>query len=450
MHLRLIASLLLTFLIAPFACGQEKKDAVFGLTKLHEFHLELGAKEWETMQKVVGGMTLFGPKKIVPKPGEEQIERHKSTGFGMQFPWARADLHAEGKTYKNVGLRYKGNGSYAWTDKVLKRNFKIELDHYDEDLRFHGLKTITLNAGAVDRTRMREVLAYAVFRASGVPAPRTALARVTLTVAGKYDKEYVGLYTFVEHVDKSFLKDHFKNAKGLLFKPENMRGIEYLGDDWARYNSRFHPKREPTAEESKRVIEFARLIHKADDAAFQKQIGDYLDIDVFLRFVAVNTLMPNTDSFLTTGHNYYIYLNPRTNKLVFMPWDLDISFAGFPAMGSVDQQVNTNVLKPSKLKLVDRLLTMPAVKAQYEKIVRELADGPFAQKKLLAEIDALEKVTKEPLAQEEKAIEARKEKVEGFGAVVAGWLAPAEMRTYVVRRTDAVGAQLHPKTKEKR
>ena len=444
----------LGFLTVPFIVSSlqaQDKAEVFGLTKVHEFHLELTVKEWAQMQKVESGMTIFGPKKFVTKPGEEPIERHLTAGFGLAFPWAHADLHADGKTYKNVGLRYKGNGSYVSTDKMLKRNFKIEIDHYDEDQRFHGLKTITLNSGAVDTSRMREALAYAVFRSAGVPAPRTALAKVTLTVPGKYDKEYVGLYTFVEHVDKAFLKDHFQNGKGLLMKPEGTRGIDYLGDDWAKYKSRYHPKREPTDLEMKRVVEFAKLISKGDDDAFKKQIGDYLDLDNFLRFTAVNTMMPNTDSFFTTGHNFYIYLNPKTNRFAFMPWDLDISFAGFPAMGSIDQQANQNLLKPSayRIKLIDRLLALPEVKEKYQKVLTEIAANGFAKKKLLAEIDALEKATKEPLALEKKAVEARKDKRDGFNEFIIGWFAPADMRTYVARRADAVVSQLDAMKKSK-
>lgn len=83
----------------------------FGLDKLHEFHLELTAKEWERMQKVSGGPGLFTPKKPVAKEGEEPFEWHKSPGFGLEFPWAHAELSAGGKTFKNVGIRYKGNGS---------------------------------------------------------------------------------------------------------------------------------------------------------------------------------------------------------------------------------------------------------------------------------------------------------------------------------------------------
>jgi spore coat protein CotH len=443
MRVPFACSLFALALVTPTTHSQENKD-VFGLTKIHDFHLELSAKEWERMQKVAGGMTLFGPTKVVQKPGEEPIDRHRTAGFGLAFPWAHADLHANGKTYKNVGLRYKGNGSYVSADKMLKRNLKIELDHYDEYQHFHGVKTITLNAGAVDASRMREVLAYGVFRSAGVPAPRTAFGKVTLTVPGKYNKEFVGLYTFVEHVDKSFLKDHFENGKGLLMKPERLGSIQYLGDDWSKYKDRYRPKREPTATEAQRVIEFAKLVNKGDDEAFKKQIGGYLDVDLFLRFIAVNTLMPNTDSFFTTGHNYFIYLNPRNNKFVFMPWDLDISFAGFPAMGSIDQQVNQNLMKPSpnRIKVVDRLLSLPEVKEKYQAVLKELAANGFAKKKLLAEIDAIEKATKELLTAERKASEVRKETRDAFSAWVGGWFAPAELRNYVERRTAAIATQL--------
>src|SRR5207245_2839475 len=82
--------------------------------------------------------------------------------------------------------------SYLMSARGLKRNFKIELDRYHADQRYHGLKTINLNAGAMDPTKAREALSFAVFRAAGVPAPRTSYAQVTLTVPGKYDKELLG------------------------------------------------------------------------------------------------------------------------------------------------------------------------------------------------------------------------------------------------------------------
>src|SRR5262249_49369944 len=162
------------------------------------------------------------------------------------------------------------NASYMASSRGLKRNLKIDFDHYDTDLRFLGLKTLNLNAGAMDPTRTREALSFAVFRAAGVPAPRTAYAEVTLTVPGKYDREVLGLYTVIEQVDRTFLKDRFKNGKGLLMKPERLRGIEYLGEDWDRYKAQYQPKHEASKKEARRVIEFARLVSRADEEQFRK------------------------------------------------------------------------------------------------------------------------------------------------------------------------------------
>ena len=440
MHRYLIAVLI------PFFCVSAcRAQDVFGLTNLHEFHLQFTANEWERMQKVSGGPGLFTPKKAVAKDGEAPYEWHKSPGFGLEFPWAHAELTADGKTYKNVGVRYKGNGSYTFSGASLKKNLKIEIDHYEKDQRFRELRTITLNAGAVDASRMREALAYAVYRAAGVPAPRTAFATVTLTVPGKFDKEFVGVYTFVEHVDKAFLKRHFKDPGGLLMKPERMRGIDYVGDDWAKYKNRFLPKREATPKEIEHMIGFAKLLSKSDDETFSKDVGTYLDIDNFLRFLAVTSMMPNTDSVFTTGHNYYLYLHPKTNTLAFMPWDLDISFAGFPVMGSVKEQTEWNLLKPipGKLKLIDRVLAIPEVNEQYRKILAEIAGKAFAKDKLLGEIDAMNMVLKEPLAREKKVREVRKEKGDTFGNWVAGFFdAQPDLRGYVERRADAVAKQV--------
>jgi spore coat protein CotH len=178
----------------------------------------------------------------------------------------------------------------------------------------------------MDPAKGREVLAYSVFRAAGVPAPRTAFAEVTLTVPGKYDKEYLGLYSVVENVDKRFLKDRFGTDKGLVMKPFQVRSMEYLGGDWEQYKGQYRPQSDPTNDQTKRVIEFARLVNQAKHDEFKKQINTYLDVDEFLRFLAANTLIANLESSFALGHNYHLYLCPKTNKFVFIPGDL--CFAG--------------------------------------------------------------------------------------------------------------------------
>jgi spore coat protein CotH len=453
------------------AAAKSANRGFFGLTKIHQFHLDLSAKEWEKMQPKGGGGFPFGGRPGgpgarpgapgaapagQPKPGEQPADVHRGGSFGIEFPWAHANFTAEGETHKDVGLRYKGGGSYVMTANRLKRNLKVELDRYDENGRFHGMKSVNLNAGAMDPTRMREALAFEVFRASGVPAPRTAFAEVTLTVPGKYDKELVGLYTVIEQVDRTFLKDRFKNGKGLLLKPEVGRSMRaglfgYLGEDWERYKGAVGAKHEATKKEAQRYIEFARLLQQASDEKFQKEVGSYLDVEEFLRFFACTALLSNLDNIFF-GHNAYIYLNPETNKFVFIPWDMDLSFGGFFMFGSPDQQADLSFTHPytGQNKLVDRLFASKEVSERYQKIVKELLATSFNKEKLLKEAEAIEKATKTFLDREKKAVDARKEPQGGFafgpppGGPGAG---PTSLKTFVEKRTELVMAQLEGKSK---
>lgn len=435
-------------------------DPLFTSAKVHEFHVEISAKDWEQMQPV-GGMRFPGfgpgspgnppgaptPEKPAAKPGEE-FERHRSA-FGMEFPWVHGEISAEGKTYKNVGIRYKGNATYMASARNLKRSLKIDLGHFTEDQRFHGLKMLNLHAGVMDETKSREALSYALFRNAGVAAPRTAFAQVTLTVPGKYDKEFLGLYILVEQVDKAFLKDCFKDGKGLLLKPERLRGIEYLGEDWSKYKSQYQPRNEPTKKEGRRLVEFTWLVAKADDDRFRKEIGSYLDVDAFLRYMAVNAMLVNLDSFFMLGHNYYIYLNPDSNKFVFIPWDLDLSLANFPMGGTPEQQMDLSLTHPfpGENKLIDRLFAMKEMSEKYQQILKEVSATCFTKERLLKDIATIEGATKDVIAKERKAVADRKEGVIGFGPPGSPFGRSTDLRTFVTKRTESVANQIAGKSK---
>jgi spore coat protein CotH len=413
------------------------------------------------MEPAAGGFPGFGqfggPKKDPPKADGPARDTHKGGSFGIEFPWARAELTVDGRTYKDVGLRYKGGGSYVMSAGRLKRNLKIDLDRYDEAQRFHGLKALNLNAGVMDPTHAKEALAFGVFRDAGIPSPRTAFAEVFLTVPGKYDKELVGTYTLIEQVDKTFLKEHFKSAKGLLMKPEVRPGggrpLSYQGDDWAPYKASLLPKDEATKAQADRVIAFTKLIDRGTEEAFRTQIGNYLDVDGYLRFLAVTALLANTDSFFVGGHNAYLYLHAETNKVLFLPWDLDLAFGGFFFLGSPDQQADLSITHPypGEHRLTDRLLAVPEIGERYRKLVRELTTTAFTKEKIAARLTELEKATKEARDRETKAVAGRRENnAGGFGGFPGGpggQQPPPDLRAWVDKRLASVNGQLDGKSK---
>src|SRR5262245_59664066 len=226
---------------------QEAKD-LFGAGKVWTIQLDLSAAEYLAMQPAPPAFP-GGP----PQPKDKKDKRPtQQNRFGTAFPWVEGNVAVNGTPLKKVGIRYAGDITYFVSTRGLKRPLCIQFDRFG-NRQLHGLKSVQLHAMPLDPSRAREALAFAVFRSAGVPGPRTAFAEVTLTVPGKYDKEYLGLYTFIEQVDRTFLKDRFKNGKGLLMKPEGIRGLEYLGDDWDKYKARYRPKHEPTKKEAQRL-----------------------------------------------------------------------------------------------------------------------------------------------------------------------------------------------------
>ena len=117
----------------------------------------------------------------------------------------------------------------------LFANFKLKIDAHGTKGTWDGEKTFNLHAGVVDTSKMREAVAYTIFREAGVPAPRTTFAELVFTVPGVYNEVSAGMFTIIEDVNKKFLERVLPPATGLLMKPEGLRGgIQSLGDTWSR------------------------------------------------------------------------------------------------------------------------------------------------------------------------------------------------------------------------
>jgi spore coat protein H len=470
MRARLLIPMLAVLLcpaLLPAADRKPTKDPsarVFGLDKVWSMHLTVPADEWEKMQPKRGrGFGGFGgpPRPEEKKEPAEEGQGKKVRGmFGFEYPYVKGDLEIDGKTYKNVGVRYKGNASFAASQGRLKRPFKIDLDRYSNSQTFEGLKKLTLNNLVMDPTAAREVLSFKAYRTLGVPAPRTAYVQLTLTVPGKYDKEFVGLYVLVESIDKTFLKDRFGSAKGMLLKPERVGPLEYLGEEWAPYEQRYVPKTAADPKAKRRLIEFTKLVQKADDKTFKEGIGNYLDVDEFLRFLAGTVAVVSMDSFIGLTHNYFIYLDPKTNKFNFLPWDFDHSFGGFMMMGSADSLADLSIRQPhtNRNRLIERLLADDKTFAAYKDHLRKLLENGFTAEQTRKDLAAINAAIDPIKKKEKEAVAARRENVgpggpgrpggpgggPGFGGM---FNRSPDLAEFVAKRETSIKEQLDGKRK---
>ena len=315
----------------------------------------------------------------------------------------------------------------------LKRSFMIDLDR-SEHADFHGLRAIQLQSGALDPTKAREALAFALFREAGVPAPRTALAEVTLTVPGRYDKAYLGLVHARRARGSGVPEGSLPHRQGPA--PAGRKGCAAstssatTGRNTGARTGRW-PSRRPDAGQAPHRRSPA-WSSTATTSGSGRRSRSYLDVDEFLRFMAVQALIANADGFFTLGYNYSLFLDPRTNRFVFIPGDQELSFANFLMMGSADQLMDMSLAHPygGENRLADRLLAIKDVRDAYRKSLKELASTIFRKDRLLADVAAIESATKAILEREAAARAERAEPPVGFGP--PGW--PGGPRPPDVRR----------------
>jgi len=389
----------------------DRSDGFYGLTNLWTLHLTVTPKDWQTLNSGGGprrggargggdGGGLLGGWMRGVWGGDGFSQRNAAergqSASESDFPWAVCRFEAHGEVLTNVALRFKGVSSMVRAPNPFKRPFRIDFDRGATNRRFMGVTGFCLNNNVNDATQMREALAYDLFRRVGIPAPRTAFARVYLTIPGRSERIHLGLYTVVEPVSGEFLSRYFGTRKGLLLKPEMMRGLPYFGDEWEAYTERYGAKGTVDPADAERFIDFVRFLRRAGPIGFEEGLPARLDPRVFARFVALNALLANVDSFIGNGHNYYLFLPAGQQRITFIPWDLNESFGMHPVSGPSGDQMITSVLRPNAdpNNLVERFLGHPPFAVIYRDELTAMLDSVFSPARLHAEIDRITAVTK--------------------------------------------------------
>jgi hypothetical protein len=390
---RLAAALSLGSILLASAPSAFRQDAVptkiasirpadvFSPTKVWRAHLTMTAEAWQAMQprQGPGGGFGAGGRFLGPPGGRNGVAARR----GIEFDYVRATLQLDDWTFRDVAVRYKGNGSYlrasnAGSDKI---SLKVDLNRHVKGQKLAGLTTLNFQNNITDAGWMNEVLAYRLYRDAGALAPRTAYAQVYLTVEGQ-EARYLGLYSISENVDENFFDERFDTKKGAIFKPSTQELFMDWGPDWQAYNQSYDPKTDLTDAQKERVIALGRLVSHASDDEFAARIGDYLDLDDFARYFAVLAWLANHDSLLQNGQNFYTYLHPETNRFHFIAWDQDFSFGNSRNNGS------WSIYRPwsGSNRFLTRLYAVDAFRSRYLARMAEFSERLFLPERFAQQI----------------------------------------------------------------
>ena len=305
---------------------------------------------------------------------------------------------------------------------------------------------------------MNEAIAYRLFRGGGRPRARgQPTPRCYVTVPGKHERRYFGLYNLVEDVGSAFAEEHFAVKKGAILKPVTPNLFSDLGDDWKNYNQTYDPKGDLSEEQKRRVIEFSKFASTASESDFAAKIGEYLDIDNFARYMAVTAWLADLDGMLGPGQNYYLYLHPKTQKFLFIPWDQDQPFGQFPR-GTQEQRENLSIQKPwtGENRFLERVYKSEAFKTAYLARLREFNKTIFEPERIHRQVDELAAVLRAPIQEEsperlaefDKAAAGQKLTIV-MGPGFQGGTEVTPIKPFVKARAKSVADQLEGKSEGK-
>ena len=224
-------------------------------------------------------------------------------------------------TASNATIRVRGNSSSVRPQK----SYKLDLD--DEAGLWRGQSNIALNKHNFDATRLRNKLYFDLLRpVEDISSLRTQFVRLYIKdeTAGETTFTDYGLFTQAEVPSKKYLANHGLDSEGYLYKAisfnfemsDALKNFDDPAFDQAAFDQVLSCK---GRQDNQKLIDLVNLI--ADRSVdINEIVGDYIDRDNYLTWLAYNILMGNND---TTVQNFYLYSPLNSQKWFFIPWDGD-------------------------------------------------------------------------------------------------------------------------------
>ena len=275
----------------------------------------------------------------------------------------------------------------------VKIPYLIKFDEYESGQTYQGHSFLSLRTYgmASDNSMLQEPVTNAMFRLVGLPAALTSYAGLQL------NDEPETLYVLSEVLnDESYLERNFSNPNGILFKAELGSSLAYVDDDPSSYVSSFSQETRENDAGYAPLIEFIHFLDASDDATFEQELPNYLDVDSFATYLAVNDLLVNTDSLIGMNNNYYLYYDDTIEQFILLYWD------GNESLGKLAGGNNTTFdlyftsgtgVNPGmrgmggQNTLLERFMSIPAFKALYESELKQVYQQVYLSNAITAQIN---------------------------------------------------------------
>jgi len=275
-----------------------------------------------------------------------------------------------------AGVKLKGAaGSFRPYDD--RPALTVNLDRFGECKAWNGLRKFHLNNSVQDPSLLSEWISSAILRDAGQPATRVSHARVRL------NDRALGVYVLKESFDEDFLERNFDSAKGDLYDGGFCQDLdapleldEGGGDGSA-------------------LRELAEACREPDLKQRWSRIEALVDIEAFVRFMALEAMTAHWDGYCFNSNNYRLYFEPG-KKARFLAHGMDQCF----------QHPDMPVLDAPRAMLASSVMRNPEWRKDYRREVKRLLPK-FAAQRLKRLAEPVQKRLSEALREIDPELAAR-------------------------------------------
>ncbi|MCX5682964.1 MAG: CotH kinase family protein, partial [Planctomycetota bacterium] len=199
-----------------------------------------------------------------------------------------------------VGIRNRGNGSRYGTP----HNYHINIPH---DQLWNGVTALNVNA----RTTYSQVLGSEVFHAAGIGGPTETAVQFRVNGTNYATGSGMeGFYASKETFDSELAAHWFPDdPNGDLYQcfyddsvsPRIEAKLIYEGSNPDTYRSRYFKKTNTSFDDWTGLVNMMYVFANAPAGTFEADISGVINVDQWLRFIAVDSMLGNQEGGLCTG-----------------------------------------------------------------------------------------------------------------------------------------------------
>ncbi|HPO99001.1 MAG TPA: CotH kinase family protein [bacterium] len=315
-----------------------------------------------------------------PEVQEKFLERYRTDDY---FP---ATFYEDDTVYYSIQIRHRGRSRSA------NGRFKIRFPF--NQLYRGGIRRLNLN-GDDTNSLIKEQLSYPLYQDAGLPNLESEIVRVSINGSQARGTPY---RSAVENPDGQFLrrKKYFTRDDGNLYKttldgtPQNKAVWHYAGDDPALYQDCYLKQTNEEEADYRDIIAFCKTLSEAEpwEPDYVDQVHSVLNVDDFLRWMAVSALCAHWDSPYTDhGHNYILYNNPATRQFHILAWDLNGTFNYSSNHDDLNYRKHYTHIRSTKFPAINKILNHPLFGAQYYREIDTLLQTLFTREEMNRRIE---------------------------------------------------------------